>query len=52
MCRELHATNISELEVGTMKGSTMSIQQNPKEKIQLVRNYNVLKWTYFHEWEI
>lgn len=52
MCRELHATNTSEIEVGTMKGGRMSIKQYPKEKIQLVRDYNVLKWTYFHGWEI
>lgn len=45
MCRELHATNVSGIEVGTMKGGKMEIKQYPKEKIQVVRNDDVLKWT-------
>ena len=43
MCRELHATNIGGIEVGTMRGCKTEIMQYPKEKIQLVRCYDVLK---------
>jgi len=49
MCREWHAINVSAIE-GKMRGGKMEIKQYPKEKIQLVRDYDILKCTYLHEW--
>lgn len=50
--QRIHATNIGGREVGTMKEVKMEIKQYQKEKIQLVRDYDVLKWIYLHDWEI